>query len=254
MISRRDFVTNVAATTAGRHHRAAARARARLHRAERPAQHRRRRRRRHGPDQPAQPRARQQHRRALRRRLGLRRQGVDGRARGRPEARRGSPAEDRPDRRTRARTASIASRRSSSIAGRGPAAAEALHRLPRDARPAEGHRRGRRGHARSHARADRDGGDRSRQARLRAEAAHLVGGRGAQAGAQGAADTEGRHADGQPGPLVGRRAQGRGVGAVRRDRRRAPKCTSGPTVRSPTGRRAFRGRSRSASRRSCAGT
>ena len=54
---------------------------------------------------------------------------------------------------------------------RGPAEAEALHRLPPDARAAEGHRRGRRRHARSHARADRHGRARSRQARLRAEAA-----------------------------------------------------------------------------------
>ena len=41
--------------------------------------------------------------------------------------------------------------------------------------------------------------------------------------------------------------QGRGVGAVRRDRRRDAKCTSGPTVRCRTGRRAFRARSRGAS-------
>ena len=47
----------------------------------------------------------------------------------------------------------------------------------------------------------------------------LVRRRSAQAVAQGAADAESRHADGQPGPLVGRRAEGGGVGAVRRDRR-----------------------------------
>ena len=53
------------------HHRSAARARERLSGPQRPAQHRRRRRRRHGPQQP--PRGRQpEHRRAVRRGLGVR--------------------------------------------------------------------------------------------------------------------------------------------------------------------------------------
>ena len=50
-----------------------------------------------------------------------------------------------------------------------------ISRLPRDAREAEGHRRGRHRDAGPHARADRVDGDGSRQARLRAEAALLVG-------------------------------------------------------------------------------
>ena len=58
---------------------------------------------------------------------------------------------------------------------RGSAEDQALHRLSPDVRAAEGHRRDRRRDARSHARADRDGGARSREARLRAEAAVLVG-------------------------------------------------------------------------------
>ena len=52
-------------------------------------------------------------------------------------------------------------------------------RLPRDARQAEGHRRGGRRDTRSHARGHRNGGDGRGQARLRAEATHVVRGRGA---------------------------------------------------------------------------
>ena len=64
--------------------------------------------------------------------------------------------------------------------------------------------------------------------------------------AKKAQEHQGRDADGQPGSFLGRRpARGRVV-VGRRDRRCHAKRTSGPTVRSPTGRRAFRGRSRSA--------
>ena len=104
--------------------------------------------------------------------------------------------------------------------GRAPAARDALSGLPPDARSAEGHRRRRHRDARSHARDDRARGDGSRQARLRAEAADLVGRRSAPARAQGE-EHEGRHADGQPGALLGRRADGGGVRVGRRDRRRA---------------------------------
>ena len=48
---------------------------------------------------------------------------------------------------------------------------QGLRRLPRDARPAEGHRRRGRGHARPHPRGDLDGRDEGRQARLLPEAA-----------------------------------------------------------------------------------
>ena len=60
----------------------------------------------------------------------------------------------------------------------------------------------RRRDAGSHARGDRVGGDGRRQARLRAEAAVLVGARSAAPGEEGAGQSEGRHADGQPGPLA----------------------------------------------------
>ncbi|MCK7496489.1 MAG: hypothetical protein MZW92_40465 [Comamonadaceae bacterium] len=115
----------------------------------------------------------------------------------------------------------------------------ALQGLPRDAREAEGHRRRGRGHARPRARRDRDGRDAARQARLRAEAADAHGVRGAGAH-RGGAQVQGRHADGQPGPLGRGRAPDRGV-----DRRTAPsarctRCTAGPTARS--GRRACSGR------------
>ena len=72
--------------------------------------------------------------------------------------------------------------------------------LPADARPAEGHRRGGRGHARSPARRRRARRDGPRQARLRREAALLVGGRGATA-RQACRRDEGHDADGQSGPL-----------------------------------------------------
>ena len=55
-------------------------------------------------------------------------------------------------------------------AGQVPEASRGVQGLPRDAREAEGHRRGHRRHARSHARARGHGGDAARQARLRAEA------------------------------------------------------------------------------------
>ena len=96
---------------------------------------------------------------------------------------------------------------------------EALPGLPPDAGGAEGHRRRPRGDARPHARGDRHGGDVARQARLRAEAAVLVGARGPRAGEEGGRD-QGRHADGQPGALARRRAQGDRVHPGRLHRRR----------------------------------
>ena len=119
-----------------------------------------------------------------------------------------------------------------------------VSRLPRDAREAEGHRRRHRRDARSHARGDRVGGDGARQARLRAEAAVLVGARSAAPGQAGRRQSEGRHADGQPGPLARRGAARTGIPGGRRDRRHQAKCTSGPTARSATGRRASRVRPR----------
>ena len=62
--------------------------------------------------------------------------------------------------------------------------------------------------------------------------------------AKKAADNEGRHADGQPGPLAGRSAARPGIPDGRRDRRRHAKCTSGRIARSRSGRRACRGRRR----------
>ena len=117
---------------------------------------------------------------------------------------------------------------------------QALHRLPRDARKAEGHRRVDRRDARSHARGDRAGGDGPRQARLRAEAAQLVGRGSARAREEGEGH-EDRHPDGQPGPLVRRCPRGERVHLGGRDRRRARSARVDRTVRSATGRRAFRG-------------
>ena len=120
----------------------------------------------------------------------------------------------------------------------------AVPRLPRDAREAEGHRRGHRRDARSHARRDRDGGDGSRQARLRAEAAVLVGRRSAATGEEGEGASEGRR------PRWATRATRATKPAwctstSRRARSaRCAKCTCGPTVRSATGRRACRVRRR----------
>ena len=92
-----------------------------------------------------------------------------------------------------------------------------LQRLPRDAGEAEGHRRGARRDARSHARRDRDGRDAARQARLRAEAADAHHQRGARAD-RGGTEVQGRDADGQSGPLRGGAAPDAGVVRGRRHR------------------------------------
>ena len=69
----------------------------------------------------------------------------------------------------------------------------------------------------------------ARQARLRAEAAVLVGRRGARAGEEGGRD-QGRHADGQPGPLARRCADGDRVhpGRLHRRRARSPRLDQPP--------------------------
>ena len=113
----------------------------------------------------------------------------------------------------------------SAKAGRAPARDDAgevsegdrLQRLPRDAGEAEGHRRGARRDARSHARRDRDGRDAARQARLRAEAADAHHQRGARAD-RGGAEVQGRDADGQSGAL--RRGPPPDAGVVRGRRHR----------------------------------
>ena len=181
----------------GPDHRSAPRARPRLHAAQRPAQHRRRRRRRHGPHQPHQPRAARTSSRSATW-TGATRQGVAStHRRSSSQARQTAPQTNRRRRaRGKSSRASIGAQRQSS-----DRAAEALiaEQLPKAKRytdyremleQAEGHRRGRRRHARSHARDDRDGGDGSRQARLRAEAAVLVGGGSARAGEEGEGDTK----------------------------------------------------------------
>ena len=98
---------------------------------------------------------------------------------------------------------------------------DAIRRLPRDAGEAEGHRRGRHRHPRSHARDDRDGGDEPRQARVRAEAARVVGRGMPRAREEGGRQPQDRHADGQPGALDRRCAAGERVHPVGHDRRRA---------------------------------
>ena len=79
------------------------------------------------------------------------------------EARRGSAAQDRPHARGAQEQRASRRGRCKRIAAEDLPKHEALHRLPPDARTAEGHRRGRRRDARSHARADRDGGAGSRR-------------------------------------------------------------------------------------------
>ena len=98
------------------------------------------------------------------------------------------------------------------------AEAEEVQRLPGDDRQTEGHRRRHYRDAGSHARDHRLGRDGRRQARLRAEADVLVGARSAASREEGAGE-ESRHADGQPGPFAGRRADRPGIPDGRRDRR-----------------------------------
>ena len=94
-------------------------------------------------------------------------------------------------------------RRRSGLRGRDDQAlpgGQGLHRLPRDARKAEGHRRRGHRHAGPHPRRHHDGRDRGRQARLLPEAADArrLRGPAARPGGQG---LQGRDADGHPGPL-----------------------------------------------------
>ena len=100
-------------------------------------------------------------------------------------------------------------------------AAPEVPRLPRDAREAEGPRRDHRRHAGSHARRDRLERDGCRQARLRPEAAVLVGARSAAPAEEGGREEDDRHADGQPAPLERPAAPGGRVHHGGRDRRRA---------------------------------
>ena len=89
---------------------------------------------------------------------------------------------------------------------------------------------------------DRVGGDEPRQARLRAEAALLVGARGAAPREEGEGQPEGRDADGQPASLGGQlAAAGSSTSRAVRSATSA-RCTSGRTGRSASGRRACRGR------------
>ena len=81
----------------------------------------------------------------------------------------------------------------------------------------------------------------ARQARLRAEAAVLVGARSESPGEEGGRD-QARHADGQPAALARRAAARRSnIFSTARSAKSA-RCTCGPTVRGATGRRASRGR------------
>ena len=117
-------------------------------------------------------------------------------------------------------------------------------RLPRDAREAEGSRRDHRRDAGSHARGhclERDG---CRQARLRPEAAVLVGSRSAAPAEEGGREEEPRHADGQPASLERRGTPRRRVHHGRAPSARSAKCTCGRTGRSGSGRRGSRGRRR----------
>ena len=84
----------------------------------------------------------------------------------------------------------------------------------------------------------------ARQARLRAEAAVLVGRRGAPPREEGQGQSEDRHADGQPGPLARRSAAWLRVHHLGSDRRRARSARLDQPSRSATGRRACRGRRR----------
>ena len=219
------------------HDRAAPRARPRLPGAERPPQHRRGRRGRtrtrrhhqHGEPEPG---------RDVRRRLGLCRQGLRRARQGDPRPRGAHRQQQR-----RSARAGVGEKRGRAAhhhdAADDGARAVARHRLRR---PAEGARGAVPKAARyqdfrqmleqqkdidavvvatpDHLHAGhRAGGDGSRQARLRREAAVLVGRRSAAARQAGRRD-EGRDADGQPGPLARRRPQGRRVHPGGRARRR----------------------------------
>ena len=111
--------------------------------------------------------------------------------------------------------------------------------LSRDAREAEGHRRDHRRDARPHARGDRVERDGRRQARLRAEAAVLVG-------ARGAAPRHGRRRRRRSSRRWATSATRRTRTAARSSTSRAARsatcarCTSGRTGRSGSGRRACR--------------
>ena len=134
-------------------------------------------------------------------------------------------------------------RDAAALCQRATAAPEEVSGLPRDVREAEGHRRGDHRHARSHARADRVGGDGARQARLRAEADVLVGGRGASSRQAGGRE-ESRRADGQSESLARQRPAVRSSSCSQARSATSAKCTSGPTARGRTGRRASRVRRR----------
>ena len=96
---------------------------------------------------------------------------------------------------------------------------------------------------------DRAGRDGPRQARLRAEAAVLVGRRSAARSRKKAAENPKVVTQmGNQGHSADDARLRHGVRRGRRDRRRSARCTSGPTGRSATGRRAFRGRRRVAGR------
>ena len=184
-VSRRTFMST-AATAAGHHDRAAPRAR--RHGFPGAQRHRERRHRRlhprHGHLQPAQRDQERQRRRAVRSRRERGGQRGPQAARHAREIAEGSPVQG----------------------------------LPRHAREAEGHRRRARGDAGSLACPDRDGLDAAGQARVRAEAADAHHQRGSRAHRSGA-EVQGRHADGQPGPLG--RGSAADAGMARRRRHRS---------------------------------
>ena len=103
-----------------------------------------------------------------------------------------------------------------------------VHPIRRDAGAPAGDRRRRHRHARPHPRRHRRCGDAGGQARLRAEAAHLVGPRGSGAERPGRRDGGG-DPDGQSGPLLGRGAARERVDPVRGHR----KCPGGTRLDEP---------------------
>ena len=109
---------------------------------------------------------------------------------------------------------------------------QGLSRLQGDAREGEGHRRRDHRDAGPHARRDHDGRAAGRQARVLPEAADPHRARGAH-DHRGGPPIQGRHADGQPGPVLPVDAAAEGMARRRGDRQR----DRGPRLDGPAGRR-----------------